>query len=105
LKVIYVAGAYRSKSINRIWENINHAMVEARKLWLNGWAVICPHANTAFMDEMPQTDEMFLQGDLEILKRCDAIYMLQGWEKSVGAAGEYELAKKFGLEIYYEDRS
>lgn len=105
MRVIYVAGAYRSKSLNKIWENINHAMRQSRKLWLAGWAVICPHANTAFMDEMPKTDDMFINGDLEILKRCDAIYMLQGWENSVGATGEFNLAMELGLEVYFENRS
>jgi hypothetical protein len=46
--------------------------------------------------------QMFIDGDLEILSRCDAIYMLRGHEKSDGAKGELDLAKRLGLEILYE---
>lgn len=102
MKIIYVAGSYRHKSMNQIWENIVHARQEARKLWLAGWAVICPHMNTAFMDTMPNTDQIFLDGDIEILRRCDAIYMLKGWEKSEGAIKEYKYANTLGLEVLCE---
>lgn len=40
--------------------------------------------------------------DLGTLEKCDAIYMLAGWEKSPGAAREYELANKLGLVMNYE---
>lgn len=103
MKVIYVAGKYRGKSWNEVWENIMHSRTEARKLWLQGWAVICPHANSILMDGAKgETDGVFLEGDLEILKRCNAIYLLKGWEGSEGAKDELGLAQKEGLEILYE---
>ena len=102
MKVIYVAGAYRSNSWNGVWENINHARTVARRLWLEEWAVICPHANTIFMDG-EDTDGVFLKGDLEILRRCDAIYMLNNWKGSEGARGELELATVLDLEVYFEE--
>ena len=101
MKVIYVAGAYRANSLNGVFENIMHARREALKLWQQNWAVICPHANTIFMDG-EDTDGVFLKGDLEIVRRCDAIYMLDNWEASKGAMGEYALAKDLDLEVYYE---
>lgn len=101
MKVIYVAGAYRANSWNGVWDNIMHARTIARQLWVDGWAVICPHANSIFMDG-EDTDGVFLTGDLEILRRCDAIYMLDNWKQSEGARGEYKLAEELGLEVYYE---
>ncbi len=103
MKVIYVAGRYRGESWNEVWENIIHARTEARKLWLQGWAVICPHANSIFMDgKEGETDGVFLNGDLEIIRRCDAIYMLDNWKESSGAKEELRLAVSLGLEIIYE---
>ena len=102
MEVIYVAGKYRGESWNEVWENIMHARREARKLWLSGFAVICPHTNSIFMDGI-ETDGIFLNGDLEILSRCDAIYMLLGWECSLGAKQEYAVARKLGKKIYFED--
>ena len=49
------------------------------------------------------TDTTFLDGDLEILKRCDVIYMLKGWYRSQGSTAELELAKKLKKEIIYEE--
>ena len=102
MKVIYVAGAYRANSLNGVWDNIMHARAVARQLWIDGWAVICPHANSIFMDG-EETDGLFLKGDLEIVRRCDAIYMLTNWEQSEGARGEYELARNLDLEVYFEE--
>ena len=101
MKVIYVAGCYRADDINGVLGNIIKAREASRKLWLRGWAVICPHLNSCFMDGT-DTDKIFLDGDLEILRRCDAIYMLNGWEKSTGAKNELKEAGKNGLEIIFE---
>lgn len=103
-KVIYVAGKYRGISANEVWENIAHARAEARKLWLKGWACICPHTNSLFMDGADgETDNLFMEGDLEILRRCDSIFLLNNWQESEGAMREYELAVSLGLEIFYEE--
>uniref|UniRef100_A0A6M3JHD9 DUF4406 domain-containing protein n=1 Tax=viral metagenome TaxID=1070528 RepID=A0A6M3JHD9_9ZZZZ len=101
MKIIYVAGKYRAKTEWALEENIRHAEREAVKLWQHGWAVICPHKNTAHFGGVC-TDATWLDGDLEILKRCDAIYMLAGWDLSSGARAERELAKSSGIEIFYE---
>ena len=102
LKVIYVAGQYRADSENGVFENIVKARTAALKLWNQGWAVICPHTNTMFMGSRLGGDEKFIEGDLEILARCDAIYMLKGWEDSHGANMEKTLAQELGKEIIYE---
>lgn len=41
--------------------------------------------------------------DVEALKRCDAIYMLRGWERSKGAKAEKALAEWMGLEVLYQE--
>ena len=100
MRVIYVAGRYRADSENGVFENIIHARQAAQRLWHEGWAVICPHMNTAFMGAT-KPDLIFLDGDLEILSRCDAIYMLRGWQQSKGAQEEHQLALREGKEIIY----
>lgn len=40
--------------------------------------------------------------DFAALNRCDAIYMLKGWQYSIGARAEYEHAKALGKEILRE---
>ena len=101
MKVIYVAGPYRDPTEIGLEENIRHAEALALTLWKDGWAVFCPHKNTAhFGGACP--DEVWLEGDLEILRRCDAICLTHDWEDSTGARREYDEAIKLGIPVYCE---
>lgn len=102
MKVVYIAGSYRADTEWGLIENIRRAEEAAIMFWQMGWAVICPHKNTAHFGGLCD-DEVWLEGDMEILRRCDAIYMCEGWHKSVGATAEYELAKELGLQIIDPD--
>lgn len=46
--------------------------------------------------------EAYLDADLAILKDCDGIYMLQGWEQSHGAKLEYLVALKLEKVLIFE---
>lgn len=102
MRLIYVAGAYRAPTIHGVVRNIERASAAALALWQQGWAVICPHKNTALFDGAAP-DEVWLAGDLEMLRRCDAVFMLRGWRDSRGATAEHEEAVARGLEILYEE--
>ncbi|HCS6315450.1 TPA: DUF4406 domain-containing protein [Escherichia coli] len=39
---------------------------------------------------------------LAMVRSANAVYLLKGWEESVGARAEHELAKKLGLHVIYE---
>ena len=98
IKVVYVAGAFRTRTQWGIMQNVRKAEEASLKLWKLGYAVICPHTMTQhFQDECP--DEVWLDGCLELLKRCDAIYLVDGWQYSKGSLAEYKLAKELGLII------
>lgn len=101
MKVIYVAGKYRAPTRSEIGLNIQRAEKVARRLWGEGYAVVCPHMNSAHFDGTV-SDHHFLEGGIEILTRCDAIYMLKGFESSLGAMEELRIAKDLGMEILYE---
>jgi len=101
MKLIYISGAYRNATENGLFENIMHAREVAVKLWQENWVVICPHLNTLFMGGVCE-EEVWLKGDLEILSRCDGIYLLKNWRESSGAVMEKALAEELGLEIWYE---
>ena len=102
MKLAFVTGPYRSKTIYGIKQNIESAEKVALELWKMGYAVICPHKNTALFDgSVP--DDVVIGGDLVILDRCDVIVMIPGWKNSEGAKGEHEKAKQLGLTIIYEE--
>jgi len=103
VRIIYVAGPYRSDTQWGVYQNIREAEKVAIKLWRENWVVFCPHLNTQLFNEVCRDipTEVWLRGGLEILKRCDAIWMMGNWRQSKGARAELKLAKMLGLEIHY----
>jgi len=104
MKVAYISGPYRAGHGRTVLENIRVAEKYAIKYWREGYAVVCPHLNTAHFDGVVP-DARFLEGDLEFIKRLhdtDAMVMLPNWMESKGAIQEQELAMERGLRIIYE---
>lgn len=100
MEVVYVAGPYRSKDgMYGVKKNIDAAIDVARTLWVMGYVPICPHANSYMMDGADVDPEVFLDGDLELVRRSDSVCLLPGWEKSDGARGEVFLALDRGMPI------
>jgi len=54
-----------------------------------------------FMDGN-DTDNIFLKGDHELLKRSDILVLMPNWGKSKGAVEEYKIAKDRKMKIIYE---
>lgn len=63
-------------------------------------AALCPHTNMRFFQNAAP-DEVWLDGDLELLKRCDAVLMTDNWKQSSGARAEHDFALSLGLRIFY----
>ncbi|MEW5804688.1 MAG: DUF1937 family protein [bacterium] len=101
MKVAYIAGPYRASTPHGIVKNIRAAEAVSLKYWQQGFAVICPHKNTALLDGV-FSDTLWLEGGLTILSRCDTIIMMSGWENSEGARKEHEFALNHGIEIIYD---
>jgi hypothetical protein len=100
MKIAYVAGPYRAKTIRGIVENINKAEAVALELWKLGFMVFCPHKNSGLFDgDIP--DENFLDGDIELMKRCDLVVMIPDWEKSTGAVNEKKIAEEVKIPVFY----
>jgi len=106
MPVVYVSGPYRSKhGENGVWENIMQARRVTLELLRLGVAPICPHLNTLLMGGGLSPDpakelEIFLAADFEIIRRCDAIFLLDGWELSQGASREADVAAQHGLTLF-----
>src|SRR5690554_6834730 len=94
--IAYVAGPYGADSREEQLKNIFAARDLAKKLWKQGYAVICPHSNSGLMDGTVGED-IFLAGYLKILEQCDIVFFLPNWRKSEGAVAEYEHANRCGI--------
>lgn len=96
--IIFISGPFRGKP-NIEWnrqQNIRRAEEAALFVWRSGGVAICPHKNTEHFDGACP-DSYWLNGDLQILARCDAIYMIPGWEDSAGAKNELAFAKEHNI--------
>ena len=95
--VVYLAGKYSGD----IDANIAAARKVAIDLWERGYAVICPHLNTAHFEvDCKATYDDYITGDLHIISRCDVVVMLPGWKDSKGANLEHAHATEMGIPIY-----
>ena len=109
MRVVYVAGPFRCVSEHMpgqqdswgIQSNIMRAMALALEVWRLGAAAVCPHANTMFYQNAAP-DQVWLEGDLAILGKCDAVLMTPDWTRSSGARAEREYALRRGIPVFYE---
>lgn len=101
IKVGYAAGPFRGANSWEMEQNIRRAEALALDVWRLGAACICPHTNTRFY-QGAAPDEIWLNGDLEIMRRCDFVIMTPDWERSRGATVEREEAASRGLPVFYD---
>jgi len=108
--LVYIAGPYSPTADQKAWLSTaptewaqrvaerqivigNIAAAEQTAIWVAeaGFAVLCPHSNTAhekFVEAQPY--EFWIAATLRMLRVCDALMTVEGWEKSPGARGEVE---------------
>lgn len=99
MKLVYVAGPYRAKTVWRITRNIERARELGLRVALLGAVPVVPHANTALYDgELP--DQFWLDGTLELMRRCDAVVLTSEWHESQGARGELKEARRLRIPVF-----
>jgi hypothetical protein len=98
--VVYVAGPLSAPTPAERMENVEAACRAARKVLAKGHWAFVPHLNE-FYDRMPWTSpltyEQYLEWDLAILARCDALLYLG---PSPGADRERTAAYCMGMPVY-----
>lgn len=97
--VIYIAGPYRAETERGVVLNIRKAEDLALEVWRRGHAVLCPHKNTALLGGACP-DETWLRGDITLMLRCDAVLLVEGWERSSGTRAEVDAARAAGLPVF-----
>jgi len=104
MKVIYIAGPYRdNRGEFHVRCNIREAERAALFVWMNKAVALCPHKNTAGLGgAYGIPDSTWLNGDLELILRCDVVYAIPGWDTSEGALAEVEFAKSRGIPVLYD---
>jgi hypothetical protein len=95
---VYLSG--KISGLSREVYTRNFARAEQHYLTA-GFEVVNPvKIGEALLELQPKAKyEDFIKRDLEALKSCTAIAMLEGWESSPGAQREKAEAERLGLEI------
>lgn len=106
LPIIYIAGPMRGKP------NRNHAAFHAAAALLrsHGYSVISPAEMDDVYGDMPDgeagvwepEDRHAIRRDIKAVLESDAVYVLPGWERSVGAKLEVRIALAAGIPLMWE---
>ncbi len=93
--IIYVAGPMRGYPNNNF-----KAFDKAKEKLMHFYEVITP-ADSARQHPDAKEHE-WIRRDIEMVLKCDAIYMLNGWERSMGARAEHAIAVWTQKQIHYQ---
>lgn len=96
--LVYIAGPYRAQTSWRRHCNIMQAEAAAFDIASMGLFPLVPHKNTEHFDG-ELSDNFWLEGYLELLRRCDAVFALWGWKTSRGATTEITTANMLGIPV------
>ena len=103
MKLVFVSGPFRSLSQPYShWEqeqNVRRAEALALDVWLAGHVAIVPHLLTRHFQGAAD-DRVWLDGDLAIMERCDAVLLTPDWERSAGARVERSYALAKGMPVF-----
>ena len=70
-----------------------------KELTEKGYAVVNPAKINANLPVPETTWEDYMTVSLALLETCDEIYMIPGWEDSVGATMEFTYALRHGIKV------
>lgn len=92
IPLVYIAGPFRGPTPLDVARNIERARDLALRVAQlgDGCFPITPHLNTAPFDKQ-MTDQFWLDGDIELMNRCDAMVLTEDYQTSSGARRELEL--------------
>ena len=91
---VYISGAITNNP-----NYLSEFAAAEEKLLAKGYLVINPTNTTG------NSYKDFIDKDLKELMKCDAIYLLKGWQKSKGAMLEYTYAKTVDMKILFEEEN
>ena len=99
--LVYIAGKYTAPTYEERQENINAAKEVAIACWNKGHTVLCPHMNTANLDELTNlTYDDWIIHTLKLLSVCDAVVLVANWRGSKGAKGEVDYAMANNIPVF-----
>jgi hypothetical protein len=103
-RLVYIAAPYTQPDP---CENTHRAVAIAHRLWDlsrsigTGWWPVVPHLSHFWHTMSPRPYQDWIDLDLVILDRCDAVVRLTG--RSAGADSEVKRATELGIPIWHQE--
>lgn len=98
-KLVYVAHPFQGKPENV--QNVEKIILQLIKLY-SDYTFLSPLHATGFY-YFEKTYEEGMRDCIEILIRCDELWLCHGWEQSKGCNIEYNYAKEHGIPTRFVD--
>ena len=95
-KIIYIAGPLNGD----VDAHVSEAERVAFELAKRRVMFYCPHYNAQKHFALKLPESYWIAMGLEVLRRCDAVLLLEGWGKSSGTLGEIDEAESCNIPIY-----
>jgi nucleoside 2-deoxyribosyltransferase len=100
VRCVYVAGRFRADTDEGVEANIARAEALGLEVAKLGASPVIPHANTRSLHH--HIDEKWmLEATLELMRRCDAVVLTEGWQESSGTRDEICEANWLGIPVFY----
>lgn len=97
--LVYVSGAYTAPNPEQLQANIERARLAGLEVRKAGYVPVVPHLAILYDDPNDFTYEKAMQECLALLRRCDAVLMVDGWRESRGAKIERHVAYRHWIPV------
>lgn len=105
--LVYIAGAFGALSPAGHEENVHRAAAYRMPVAQLGCYPVCPHKNTESLggptgfDPDAKQQTAWYEGSIQLLRRCDVLLLIPGWEASAGSKTEKAAAEGWGIPVVY----
>ena len=104
MKVVYVIGPYRAKTLWELTENVRTAERLGLEVARLGAMPLIPHKNTENFNGL-FSDDFWLEGTKELLRRCDSAITVEAlgfaWKSSEGSCGEVDEMARLDRPVFH----
>ena len=98
MRIVYIAGLCTGANTWETERNIRRAETLAFAVAEAGAMPLTPHSITRLFHGT--LIQFWYDGTMELLRRCDAVICVSGWELSRGVTAEIEEARRRGMPIF-----
>lgn len=104
VKLVYVAGPYSASGERTVEDNVKAAREVARVVATAHPLLfpVVPHQLGAGVKDVGDY-ACWIAGTLELMRRCDVVVLVAGWEGSRGARAEVAAAQDLGIPVFRTD--